>query len=73
MSDSIDVPNNTLIRCPLVAFSLTRAEKCAECASFKGLVDRFPGSGYSFTKRYLIQCLAQPVNREIFELVEDKQ
>lgn len=70
--EEIDIPNNVLIRCPKTQFNLVRVSGCASCDSFKGVVDRFPGSQKTFTLRYMVQCSAEPIKRELFELVESK-
>lgn len=67
-NEMIDIPDNALIRCPLVSFNLARIADCASCPSFRGLADRFPGSETPFAKRYLVQCVAEPVKREVLEL-----
>lgn len=70
--DNIEVPANVLIRCPKVQFNLARVTQCADCTSFAGLLDRFPNSDYNFAKRYLVQCNAEPIKRELFELCGEK-
>lgn len=66
--EMIEIPDNALIRCPLVSFNLARVATCASCPGFRGLADRFPGSEAPFAKRYLVQCVAEPVKRELMEL-----
>lgn len=66
--EQIEVPENVLIRCPKVQFNLARVSACAACPSFAGLLERFPNSDFNFAKRYLVQCVGEPVKRELMEL-----
>lgn len=68
--ETIEVPDNALVRCPKASFDLVRASSCASCDKFAGLLDRFPNSDYNFDKRYLIQCNGEPAKREMFRLEE---
>lgn len=68
--DEIEIPNNVLVHCPKVGFNLARTAKCVECPSFDGLNDRFPGSNFTFSVRYLVKCRFEPVKRELKELAE---
>lgn len=68
MSDTIEVPDNVLIRCPKVEFKLARVEGCSACQEFSGLADRFPGSDAPFARRFLVLCRNEPTKRELQEL-----
>ena len=61
--ETIDVPAGAVVQCPLAGFELRQVEKCAECAKFGGLEDRFPGSPAPFAKRYTLKCYGEPVRR----------
>ncbi|MDF3822822.1 hypothetical protein P3G55_23190 [Leptospira sp. 96542] len=66
--EQVDIPPTALVACPLAAFNLRPVVRCADCTHFAGLVDRLPDGGHPFKVRYVVQCAARPVHREIKEL-----
>lgn len=55
--ESLTVPANVHVACPLVPGKLRRLEKCQGCEHFAGLADRFEGStSHPFAVRYLLRC-----------------
>lgn len=66
----IEMPTNVLLRCPKVGYRMARLGGCAECESFAGLEDKFPGGNMPFAGRYLLKCIHQPVRRELTEIAE---
>jgi hypothetical protein len=72
-TETIEMPDAALVRCPLVEFNLRRVVKnCPACPHFHGATDRFPGrNGIPPEKRYLVLCgEPAPVKREIFKVVD---
>lgn len=68
--DHIDIPANALVHCPKVKFALARMNKCVECEHFAGLNDRFPDGSVAFSKRFMLLCKHDPIQREIKEFAE---
>ncbi len=66
--EEIEIPPTALVACPLTGFNLRPVVKCVGCKHFAGLTDRFPDGGHAFKVRYLVNCSARPVQREIKEL-----
>jgi hypothetical protein len=69
IGDQIDIPNDVLVRCPLVHFAQRRAASCAQCAHFAGLTEQLNGP-HPFARLYALRC-AHPVDRELSHLIED--
>lgn len=65
---TIEIPPNVLVGCPMANGRLVRLEKCTACPNWRGLGDRFgDGSAHPFAVRYLLQC-AHPRNLGLVEL-----
>lgn len=70
---AIEMPEDVLVRCPLVEFNLRAVAKgCPACRHFHGLADRFPGHEEKPAhKRYLVLCGEPvPVKRELAKVVD---
>lgn len=64
--DSVEVPAQAMIQCPLVRFELRPVADCADCPKFAGLEDRFPGANkMTFQQRYVVKCSGEPVKRTV--------
>lgn len=69
-SDSIEIPAQAVVACPLAGFALAPVSRCVDCKVFAGLEDRFPGSAVEFAKRYTVKCLGEPVRRPMSMLAK---
>lgn len=70
---TVEMPEEVLVRCPLVEFNLwSVAKHCQPCKHFHGAADRFPGGNdIRADKRYLVLCGEPvPVKRELFRVVD---
>lgn len=67
--DTVEIPENLLVACPLAGFALTRVSGCATCPCFGGLEQRF-GPGLPFHQRYLLLCFEEPVKRKMTPIWE---
>ena len=68
---TVDVPDSTLVRCPLVEFKMRRIEHCRSCEFFKGLGNLLPHvKPIVFGKHIMVRCIAKPVRRELFGVAE---
>jgi len=65
---TLEIPNGMRVACPLAGFRLREVTACPACAHFRGLADRFPGSGHPFAARYALLCAAEPVRRQLYHL-----
>lgn len=71
MDEIIDIPDGALVACPLHKFAFVRVgQSCPGCPHFAGLADRFPGGTHPFATRYTVRCKAEPVQRQVVQLVE---
>jgi hypothetical protein len=68
--DTVEVPDEVLVACPLAAFAMTRVSKCPDCKVFGGLEDRFPGGKMEFHRRYLLKCFGEPMRRTMVVLAK---
>lgn len=68
--ETIEIPDGTLVACPLHKFAMARVIHCPCCPHFAGLADRFPGGAHPFATRYTVRCKAEPVQRQVVQLVE---
>lgn len=65
---SLELPPEVHVACPLIAGKLRRVEKCPGCEHFAGLADRFgDGSAQPFAARYLLRC-KHPRNLPLIEV-----
>ncbi len=63
--ETIEVPDNAVIACPLVAFEFRKVVDCHACPKCGGLEDLYPGSKFDFGKRYRVRCFGEPVKRPV--------
>lgn len=69
--ETVEIPADVMVQCPLVKFALRPVSKCAECIKFGGLEDRFPGSPAAFAARYVLKCFGEPQRRPMLTLSKD--
>ncbi len=64
---TVDVPANVYVHCPLTGFKMRAVRDCESCPHFKGLADRATTIA-DFGQRFLVLCVGEPAKRQIHEV-----